>query len=138
MRSRKRDGPLRLRARDRPSNFPPSLRARLRYLYHGTQPAAVKFRLMVIVVDLIIIGFFLATPILVSLMNRKASVKKHNAAVAAARSDVPALVDAAPVGTEAAAGTDGERHDGGVVKRGIVSPRAGEPPSSGTWRPGRR
>ena len=35
------------------------LRARLRYLYHGTQPAAVKFRLMVIVVDLIIIGFFL-------------------------------------------------------------------------------
>lgn len=40
------------------------LKARLRYLYHGTQPAAVKFRLMVIVVDLIIIGFFLATPIL--------------------------------------------------------------------------
>jgi len=40
------------------------LRARLRYLYHGSQPAAVKFRLMVIVIDLIIIGFFLATPIL--------------------------------------------------------------------------
>ena len=40
------------------------LRARLRYLYHGTQPTAVKFRLMVIVVDLIIIGFFLAAPIL--------------------------------------------------------------------------
>ena len=34
------------------------LRARLRYLYHGAQPAAVKFRLMVIIVDLIIIGFF--------------------------------------------------------------------------------
>ena len=40
------------------------LKARLRYLYHGTQPAAVKFRLMVIVIDLAIIGFFLATPIL--------------------------------------------------------------------------
>ena len=40
------------------------LRARLRYLYHGAQPAAVKFRLMVILVDLIIIGFFLAAPIL--------------------------------------------------------------------------
>ncbi|WP_297800528.1 potassium channel family protein [uncultured Brevundimonas sp.] len=40
------------------------LRARLRYLYHGTQPNAVKFRLMVIVVDLAIIGFFIAAPIL--------------------------------------------------------------------------
>ena len=40
------------------------LRARLRYLYHGTQPAAVKFRLMVIVIDLTIIGFFIAAPIL--------------------------------------------------------------------------
>ena len=40
------------------------LRARLRYLYHGTQPRAVKFRLMVIVIDLAIIGFFLAAPIL--------------------------------------------------------------------------
>ena len=36
------------------------LRARLRYLYHGSQPAAVKFRLTVIVIDLAIIGFFLA------------------------------------------------------------------------------
>ena len=40
------------------------LRARLRYLYHGSQPAAVKFRLTVIVIDLAIIGFFLAAPIL--------------------------------------------------------------------------
>ena len=40
------------------------LRARLRYLYHGTQPNAVKFRLMVILIDLIIIGFFIAAPIL--------------------------------------------------------------------------
>ena len=40
------------------------LRARLRYLYHGTQPAAVKFRLMVIVIDLAIIAFFIAAPIL--------------------------------------------------------------------------
>ena len=40
------------------------LRARLRYLYHGSQPPAVRFRLMVIVIDLAIIGFFLAAPIL--------------------------------------------------------------------------
>ncbi len=40
------------------------LRARLRYLYHGSGPAAVRFRLAVIVIDLAIIGFFLATPLL--------------------------------------------------------------------------
>lgn len=40
------------------------LRARLRYLYHGVQPAAVKFRLTVIVIDFAIIAFFLAAPIL--------------------------------------------------------------------------
>lgn len=40
------------------------LRARLRYLYHGSGPAAVRFRLTVIVIDFIIIGFFLAAPIL--------------------------------------------------------------------------
>lgn len=40
------------------------LRARLRYLYHGSQPPAVKFRLAVIVIDFAIIGFFLAAPIL--------------------------------------------------------------------------
>ena len=39
------------------------LKARLRYLYHGSQPAAVKFRLMVIAVDFAIIAFFLASPI---------------------------------------------------------------------------
>lgn len=72
---------------------------------------------------------FLATPILVSLMNRKASVKKHNAAVAAARAGTPALVDATAVSTGAG--------EGGVVKRGVSSPRTAEPPNSGTWRPGR-
>lgn len=40
------------------------LRARLRYLYHGSQPPAVRFRLAVIVIDVLIIGFFLAAPIL--------------------------------------------------------------------------
>ena len=47
-----------------PANGGFRLRARLRYLYHGTQPTAVKFRLMVIVIDLAIIGFFIAAPIL--------------------------------------------------------------------------
>lgn len=40
------------------------LRARLRYLYHGSSPVAVRFRLAVIAVDLAIIGFFMAAPIL--------------------------------------------------------------------------
>jgi voltage-gated potassium channel len=40
------------------------LRARLRYLYHGSSPLAVRFRLAVIVIDFIIIAFFLAAPIL--------------------------------------------------------------------------
>ena len=40
------------------------LRARLRYLYHGSRPPAVRFRLAVIVIDVAIIGFFLAAPIL--------------------------------------------------------------------------
>ena len=40
------------------------LRARMRYLYHGSSPAAVRFRLAVIVIDFAIIGFFLAAPIL--------------------------------------------------------------------------
>ena len=40
------------------------LRARMRYLYHGSSPAAVRFRLAVIAVDFAIIGFFLAGPIL--------------------------------------------------------------------------
>ncbi len=40
------------------------LRARLRYLYHGMAPPAVRFRLAVIAVDIAIIAFFLATPLL--------------------------------------------------------------------------
>ncbi|MDP1777295.1 MAG: ion channel [Brevundimonas sp.] len=61
------------RARPTPQSAPPSvppkaeglrLRARLRYLYHGSSPLAVRFRLAVIVIDFAIIGFFLAAPIL--------------------------------------------------------------------------
>lgn len=37
-------------------------RARLRYLYHGQTPDAVRFRLAVIVLDFVLIGFFLAAP----------------------------------------------------------------------------
>jgi voltage-gated potassium channel len=40
------------------------LRARMRYLYHGSSPPAVRFRMAVIVVDFAIIAFFLAAPIL--------------------------------------------------------------------------
>ena len=48
--------------RDRNSGL--RLRARLRYLYHGSSKVAVRFRLAVIAIDLAIIGFFLAEPIL--------------------------------------------------------------------------
>jgi voltage-gated potassium channel len=41
-----------------------ALRARLRALYHGSQPAAVRFRYWVIIVDLAIIAFFMAAPLL--------------------------------------------------------------------------
>lgn len=40
------------------------LRARLRALYHGSSPAAVRFRYSVIVVDFAIIAFFVAAPLL--------------------------------------------------------------------------
>jgi voltage-gated potassium channel len=40
------------------------LRARLRALYHGDSAVAVKFRLGVIVLDLAIVAFFVAAPIL--------------------------------------------------------------------------
>lgn len=42
---------------------PLHLRARLRYFYHGDAPAAVRFRVAVLVVDLLIIAFFVAAPI---------------------------------------------------------------------------
>jgi voltage-gated potassium channel len=37
---------------------------RLRQLYHGRSPAAVRFQLATIVVDLLIIAFFIATPLI--------------------------------------------------------------------------
>lgn len=40
------------------------LRARLRALYHGASITAVRFRLAVLVIDLIIIAFFVAAPLL--------------------------------------------------------------------------
>lgn len=40
------------------------LRARLRALYHGASPAAVRFRYAVILIDLIIIAFFVAAPLM--------------------------------------------------------------------------
>ena len=42
----------------------PRLRERLRELYFGTSPGAVRFRLWVIAVDLLLIGFFIVSPFL--------------------------------------------------------------------------
>lgn len=40
------------------------LRARLRALYHGSSRTAVRFRLAVLTIDLIIVAFFIAAPLL--------------------------------------------------------------------------
>jgi len=40
------------------------IRARLRALYHGSSPVAVRFRLAVLIIDLLIIAFFIAAPLL--------------------------------------------------------------------------
>jgi voltage-gated potassium channel len=40
------------------------VQARLRELYYGTSQRAVRFRLSVLVIDLLIIGFFIAAPII--------------------------------------------------------------------------
>lgn len=42
----------------------PRLRVRLRELYHGDSPGAVRFRLWVIAIDLLLIAFFIAAPFL--------------------------------------------------------------------------
>lgn len=42
----------------------PRLRVRLRELYHGKTPEAVRFRLWVIFIDLLLIAFFIAAPFL--------------------------------------------------------------------------
>ena len=42
----------------------PRLRVRLRELYHGHSPGAVRFRLWVIAIDFLLIAFFIAAPFL--------------------------------------------------------------------------
>lgn len=42
----------------------PRLRVRLRELYFGVSPGAIRFRLWVIALDLLLIGFFIASPFL--------------------------------------------------------------------------
>jgi len=42
----------------------PRLRVRLRELYHGHSPEAVRFRLWVIAIDFVLIAFFIAAPFL--------------------------------------------------------------------------
>jgi voltage-gated potassium channel len=51
-------------ASDRPANGGLRLRARLRALYHGSSRTAVRFRLAVLTVDLVIVAFFIAAPLL--------------------------------------------------------------------------
>ena len=40
------------------------LKARLRALYHGSSRTAVEFRITVLIIDLLIIGFFMLSPLL--------------------------------------------------------------------------
>ncbi len=61
------DGPTRSSPPDRVSLLTRwRLRARLRALYHGTSPTAVRFRITVLAVDLLIVAFFIAAPFLKS------------------------------------------------------------------------
>ncbi|MEZ2406502.1 potassium channel family protein [Bosea sp. RCC_152_1] len=48
----------------RPESRFDTFRDRLRQLYHGRSPTALRFRLAVTIVDLLIIAFFIATPVL--------------------------------------------------------------------------
>jgi hypothetical protein len=41
-----------------------ALRETLRKLYHGRTPAAIRFQIAVIVIDIAILAFFIATPLL--------------------------------------------------------------------------
>lgn len=59
-----RETPTELAARAARREAAPRLRARLRALYHGKSPGAVRFRLWVITIDLLLIGFFIAAPFL--------------------------------------------------------------------------
>ena len=49
---------------DDSSNGSSGLRDRLRQLYHGRTPAALRFQFATLIVDILIIGFFVATPML--------------------------------------------------------------------------
>ena len=49
---------------ERPAHDRLRIRARLRALYHGTSQTAVRFRLAVLTIDLIIVAFFIAAPVL--------------------------------------------------------------------------
>ena len=44
--------------------LPPTFRQRLHALYYGDTPGAVRFRIAWIIVDIIIIGFFIAVPLI--------------------------------------------------------------------------
>lgn len=62
------EGPIRVTTtpddRDEPPRGIAKLRDTLRRLYHGRTPEAVRFQIAVIVIDLAIIAFFIATPVL--------------------------------------------------------------------------
>ena len=60
------------------------IRARLRALYHGSSRQAVRFRFTVLIIDIVIIGFFIAAPILLFLGDwrerRRVAVRVEGAA----------------------------------------------------------
>ena len=76
------------------------------------------------VVEGIFSSIFLATPLLVSIVNRRKDIKKHNAEVAAFRSGDTELVDAASA-----------PHT--ITSPSAAAPQADDSTSGLTWRPGR-
>jgi voltage-gated potassium channel len=57
------ESPAPATARERPWDFD-RFRALMRHLYHGDHPKAVRFRLAIIVIDLLLIAFFIAAPMI--------------------------------------------------------------------------
>ena len=49
---------------DPPPRHHHGLRVRLRALYHGSSPGAVRFRVTLLIVDAAIIAFFIAAPLM--------------------------------------------------------------------------
>ena len=87
------------------------------------------------VIEGIFSSLFLATPLLVSIANRRKSVKKHNAAVAAYREKSLGAVDAAD--ENSAEDAEAAAETGSRTVASLASASTSNQHSGASWRPGR-